>query len=223
MGPLRGARTGPPLRPAHAAARARLHRRSPSSRSALGIGACTAIFSIVYAVLLRPLPYKDPARLVLLWTELRVRNVPDFPFPIPDVKDLRAETKTLDGVAGLFPPGRTTHRRRLRTGARTGPHARRDAEPAVGARRPDAARTRVHRGGRRAAAAAAATAAGRPGRSFSGASARRHRRRHPSSPPSRTSSGSASTAAIRRSSDGSSRSATDARTSSASSSRDFSC
>ena len=92
----------------------RMLRRAPAFTGisiltlALGIGACTAIFSIVYAVLLRPLPYKDPSRLVLLWTELRVRNVPDFPFPVPDVKDLRAETKTLDSVAGLFPPGRTT-------------------------------------------------------------------------------------------------------------------
>ena len=92
----------------------RMLRRAPAFTAvsiltlALGIGACTAIFSIVYAVLLRPLPYKDPSKLVLLWTELRVRNVPDFPFPIPDVKDLRTETKTLDGVAGLFPPGRTT-------------------------------------------------------------------------------------------------------------------
>jgi putative ABC transport system permease protein len=92
----------------------RMLRRAPAFSAisiltlGLGIGACTAIFSIVYAVLLRPLPYKDPAKLVLLWTELRVRNVPDFPFPIPDVKDLRTETKTLDGVAGLFPPGRTT-------------------------------------------------------------------------------------------------------------------
>ena len=92
----------------------RMLRRAPAFTSisiltlALGIGACTAIFSIVYTVLLRPLPYQDPERLVLVWTELRARNVPDFPFPIPDVKDYRHETKTLDGIAGLFPPGRVS-------------------------------------------------------------------------------------------------------------------
>src|SRR5207248_11328186 len=71
---------------------------------ALGIGACTAIFSVVNAVLLRPLPYADAQRLVLVWGELRARNVKDWPFSPPDFRDLQQQSSTIfDDIAGKIP------------------------------------------------------------------------------------------------------------------------
>jgi putative ABC transport system permease protein len=69
---------------------------------ALGIGANTAIFSVVNAVLLRPLPYHQPDRLVLLWQKLGGANAyPQIPCSAPDYLDYRDQTRTLENVAAF--------------------------------------------------------------------------------------------------------------------------
>ncbi|SPE40494.1 conserved membrane hypothetical protein [Candidatus Sulfopaludibacter sp. SbA3] len=79
---------------------ARTLRKSPvffiaaAGTIALGIGASTAIFSVTNAVLLEPLPYKDPGRLVLACGDMRKRNVKDFPWSNAEFFDLRDFAKT---------------------------------------------------------------------------------------------------------------------------------
>ncbi|HWS87820.1 MAG TPA: ABC transporter permease [Pyrinomonadaceae bacterium] len=66
---------------------------------ALGVGANTAIFSVVNAVLLRPLPFAEPERLVRVYEKRlklgRTRNV----VSAPDFIDWRAQSQTFDAVA----------------------------------------------------------------------------------------------------------------------------
>src|SRR6266480_2679113 len=70
---------------------------------ALGVGACTAIFSVTNAVLLRPLPYQNPHELVIVPTDIRNRGVKDFPFSNANFIDLREATKNeFQGLAGVF-------------------------------------------------------------------------------------------------------------------------
>ena len=67
----------------------------------LGIGAASAIFSVMNAVLLKPLPYAEPERLVHVANDLRARDVQDFPWPAPDFHDLRTTSTVFSGVAAL--------------------------------------------------------------------------------------------------------------------------
>jgi putative ABC transport system permease protein len=64
---------------------------------ALGIGANTAIFSVINSVLLRPLPFHEPGRLVALWqTESAPGN---FPLTGPDYLDWQAQSRTLEATS----------------------------------------------------------------------------------------------------------------------------
>jgi putative ABC transport system permease protein len=64
---------------------------------ALGIGANTAIFSVVKAVVLNPLPYEDPERIVVLW-EVNPDGVLDR-VSIPTFEDWKANARTLEAIA----------------------------------------------------------------------------------------------------------------------------
>ena len=73
---------------------------SVSATLALGIGALSAVFSAVYAVLLRPLPYRDADRLVTLWVDLRAngRAEPEW-LSFPDFADWRDRSRSLAAAA----------------------------------------------------------------------------------------------------------------------------
>ncbi|HYV98948.1 MAG TPA: ABC transporter permease, partial [Gemmatimonadaceae bacterium] len=64
---------------------------------ALGIGATTAIFTIVNGVILRPLPYKDADRLVIVWE--RMPDAPQIMVSYPNFLDWRSRVHAFEGAA----------------------------------------------------------------------------------------------------------------------------
>jgi predicted permease len=70
---------------------------------AVGIGANTAIFSIVNAVLLQPLPFHDPGQLVQLQADLPGVGARNVGFSEPEVQDLRDRAGIFDAVSVVFP------------------------------------------------------------------------------------------------------------------------
>ena len=89
---------------------------------ALGIGASTAIFSVVYGVLLRPLPFPDPDRIVAVF-EITSQGPARPGSPIPNFDDFRDQSRSFQAIAkysdsrrvgrGASEPTRTPRRERL--------------------------------------------------------------------------------------------------------------
>ncbi len=65
---------------------------------ALGIGANTAIFSVVNGVLLRPLPYQEPQRLVRVYSEFPLMNLRKFRISPPEFLDIQREAKSWEFI-----------------------------------------------------------------------------------------------------------------------------
>src|SRR3989442_7943508 len=86
----------------------RMLRRKPGFAAiavltlALGVGANTAIFSVVDAVLLRPLPYPAADRLVFLWSTMDSQGVPISGSSMPDYREWRDQNRSFEELGGFY-------------------------------------------------------------------------------------------------------------------------
>src|ERR1043165_8500467 len=82
---------------------------------AVGIGASTAIFSVVNAVLLRPLPFPNSDRLQVVWGNYRALNIERLPAKAAEYEDYTRQNQVFDSVAAY-----ANHSFNLATGSAPG-------------------------------------------------------------------------------------------------------
>jgi predicted permease len=88
---------------------ARMLRRTPGFTLvailtlALGIGANVAIFTVVHAVLLEPLPFPHPEELVRVYDDLRTSNTHDVEMSVPELWDLRDNSGVFQDICATLP------------------------------------------------------------------------------------------------------------------------
>ncbi len=86
----------------------RMLRRAPAFTAAsvltvaLGVGATTTVFSVVYGLLVKPLPYPAADRLVMVWQDMRARGGPATEWATPgNFVDWKAETSLFSSLAAI--------------------------------------------------------------------------------------------------------------------------
>ena len=68
---------------------------------ALAIGANSAVFSLINALLVRPLPYQEPSRIALIWEQFKTQGLERIPCSPPEFLDLQKEFQSGTGLAAF--------------------------------------------------------------------------------------------------------------------------
>src|SRR5438477_1621613 len=68
---------------------------------ALGIGANTSVFSLINALLVRPLPYQQPSKLVLIWERFAAQGLDRIPVSPPEYLDLENQFHGCTNIAAF--------------------------------------------------------------------------------------------------------------------------